>query len=113
MFFKIGVLKNFPKFIGKHLCRSLLFNKIDFIKKETPTQAYFCEFSDFKKQRFLDNFFDGCLLPICKYGVIYVRKERISHKNSNTRAWTKFAIILVHFIKNILEDPEAATGGVL
>ena len=24
---KIGVLKNFPKFTGKHLCESLLFNK--------------------------------------------------------------------------------------
>ena len=24
---KIGVLKNFPKFTGKHLCESLFFNK--------------------------------------------------------------------------------------
>ena len=28
MFFKIGVLKNFAKFAGKHLCQSLLFNKV-------------------------------------------------------------------------------------
>ena len=26
--YKKGVLKNFPKFTGKHLCRSLFFNKV-------------------------------------------------------------------------------------
>ena len=25
---KKGVLRNFPKFIGKHLCQSLCFNKV-------------------------------------------------------------------------------------
>ena len=25
---KIGILKNFAKFIGKHLCQSLLLNKV-------------------------------------------------------------------------------------
>ena len=25
---KKGVLKNFPKFTGKHLCQSLVFNKV-------------------------------------------------------------------------------------
>ena len=28
MFFKIGILKNFPKFTGKHLCQSLFFIKV-------------------------------------------------------------------------------------
>ena len=28
MFFKIGVLNNFAIFTGKHLCWSLLFNKV-------------------------------------------------------------------------------------
>ena len=28
MFFKIGVLKNFAIFTGKHLCQSLFFNKV-------------------------------------------------------------------------------------
>ena len=27
-FFKLGVLKNFAKFTGKHLCQSLFFNKV-------------------------------------------------------------------------------------
>ena len=28
VFFKKGALKNFSKFTGKHLCRSLFFNKV-------------------------------------------------------------------------------------
>ena len=46
MFFKIGVLKNFVNFIGKHLCWSFVFNKVagleacSFIKKEIPTQLF-------------------------------------------------------------------------
>ena len=41
VFCKKGVLKNFAKFIGKHLCQSLLFNKVaglrpaTVLKKET------------------------------------------------------------------------------
>ena len=40
VFCKKGVFKNFAKFTGKHMCRSLFFNKVtgiawNFIKKET------------------------------------------------------------------------------
>ena len=47
---EIGVLKNFPKFTGKHLRQSLFFNKVarayacNFIKKETLAQLFSCEF---------------------------------------------------------------------
>ena len=46
---KKGVLRNFTKFTGKHLCQSLLFNKVagaacNFIKKETLAQVFSCEF---------------------------------------------------------------------
>ena len=37
---KIGVLRNFTKFTGKHLYQSLFFN----IKKETLAQAFSSEF---------------------------------------------------------------------
>ena len=37
-----GVLENFSKFKEKHLCRSLL--ACSFIKKETTTQVFSCEF---------------------------------------------------------------------
>ena len=35
MFFKIGVLKGFSKFIGKHLYQSLSFNKVVGVKPAT------------------------------------------------------------------------------
>ena len=46
---KKGVLRNFTKFTGKHLCQSLFFNKVsggtcNFIKKENLAQAFSCEF---------------------------------------------------------------------
>ena len=34
MFCKKGVLANFAKFTGKHLCQSLLFNKVAGLKSE-------------------------------------------------------------------------------
>ena len=52
VFCKKGVLANFTKFPGKHLCQILFFNKVaghrseacSFIKKETLAQV-FCEIS--------------------------------------------------------------------
>ena len=35
VFFKKGVLKNFGKFTGKHLCQSLFFNKVAEVRPET------------------------------------------------------------------------------
>ena len=45
VFCKKGVLRNFVKFTGKHLCQSFFLNKIaeacNFIKKETLAQVFF------------------------------------------------------------------------
>ena len=46
VFCEKGVLRNFAKFTGKHLCQSLFFNKVaggacNFIKKETLTQVFY------------------------------------------------------------------------
>ena len=47
-----GVLRNFAKFKGKHLCQSLFLNKVagrNFIKKETMAQVIsfeFCKISE-------------------------------------------------------------------
>ena len=49
VFCKEGVLRGFAKFIGKHLCQSLFFNKVeacDFIQKETLAQVLYCEFCE-------------------------------------------------------------------
>ena len=51
MFFKIDVLKNFSIFTGKHLCWSLFFIKL-FIKEESPTQAFSCEYCEILMNRF-------------------------------------------------------------
>ena len=53
-----GVLINFAKFAGKHLCQGLFFNKVEaeacnFIKKETLARVFSCEFCEISK----DNLF--------------------------------------------------------
>ena len=44
---KKGVLRNFAKFIGKHLCQGLFFNK-----KDTLAQVFSCEFCEISKNTF-------------------------------------------------------------
>ena len=48
MFFKIGVLKNFANFAGKHLC----WNACNFIKKRLPHRCFFVKSSKFLKAPF-------------------------------------------------------------
>ena len=52
---KIGVLRNFPKFAGKHLCQSLFFvpQACNFIKQELLAQVFSCEFCEISKKSFL------------------------------------------------------------
>ena len=47
VFSKKGVLRNFTKFTGKHLCQSLFF------KKETLAHVFSCEFWEISKNTFL------------------------------------------------------------
>ena len=55
---KQGVLRNFAKFIGKHLCQSLFFNKVagprpaTLFKKKTLSQLFSCEFCKISKNIF-------------------------------------------------------------
>ena len=55
-----GVVRNFAKFTRKHLCQSLLFNKVtglpeawDFFKKETVALVFSGEFWEIFKNTFL------------------------------------------------------------
>ena len=51
---EIGVLRNFTKFTGKHLCQSLFFNKV---AAQTLAQVFSCEFCEiFKNILFTENF---------------------------------------------------------
>ena len=54
---KKGVLKNFTKFKGKHLCQSLFFNKVEGLRPAyvTLAQVFFCEFYEIFK-----NVYGGC-----------------------------------------------------
>ena len=60
VFCEKGVLRNFTKFAGKHLCQSLFFNKVaglrpqvcNFIKRETLAQMFSCEFRKISKNTF-------------------------------------------------------------
>ena len=47
---KKGVLRNFAKFIGKHLCQNLFFNKVALA--ETLVQVFTCEFCEISKNTF-------------------------------------------------------------
>ena len=68
MFFKIGVLKNFPIFIGKHLCCSLFLNKLQtfrpvtFLRRDSSTGIFLTIMLNFQEQLFLQNTSGGCLL---------------------------------------------------
>ena len=46
VFCKKGVLRNFAKFTGKHLCQGLFFNK------ETLAQVFSCEFCEISTNNF-------------------------------------------------------------
>ena len=48
---KKGVLRNFAKFTGKHLCQSVFFNKLE-TQKETLAQVFPCEFCEISKNTF-------------------------------------------------------------
>ena len=52
VFCKNGVLKNFPKFTGKHLCQGLKPEACKFIKNETLTQVFSSEFNELIKETF-------------------------------------------------------------
>ena len=54
VFCKKGVLKNFRKLTGKHLCQSLFFNKFEGLRpttllKKTLAKVFLCEFCETSK----------------------------------------------------------------
>ena len=63
MFCKKGVLANFAKFTGKHLCQSLLFNKVaglrpaTLLKKWLWHKCYPVSFMKFLRTTFSQNIF--------------------------------------------------------
>ena len=66
MFFKIGVLKNFANFIGKHQCWSLFLIKLQawrpatLLKRDSNTGVFLWNLRNSKEHLFLQNTSGGC-----------------------------------------------------
>ena len=60
VFCKKGVLRFFPKFTGKHLCESLVFNKV--VKKRLWHRCFPVNFAKFLRTPFLQNTSERLLL---------------------------------------------------
>ena len=80
VFFEKGVLGNFAKFTGKHLCKSLFLKKVaglrqacNFIKKETLAQVFSFEFCAILRTPFLQNTSGGCFCHL-KEKMIFMQK---------------------------------------
>ena len=62
-----GVLRDFAKLAGKHLCQSILFNKVAVLRpatllKKRPWHRRFpVNFAKFLRTSFFQNTFGGCL----------------------------------------------------
>ena len=70
VFCKKGVLRNFAKFTGKHLCQS------PFIKKEALVQVFSCEFCEILRTRFFKKhlwwlLLHGVLTSCCTYFMLH------------------------------------------
>ena len=69
VFYKKTVLKNFAKFTGKRLCRSLFFDKVaggvcNFIKREPLTLVFSLEFCEILRTSTLKNIRERLLLRL-------------------------------------------------
>ena len=62
VFSKKGVLRNFAKYTGKHLCQSLLIEACNFIKKELWQRCFSVDFAKFLRTPFLTKHFRWLLL---------------------------------------------------
>ena len=66
VFCKKGILRNFPKFSGKHLCQGLFFNKVaglrpgTLLKKRLWHRCFAVNFAKFLRIPFLQNTSSGC-----------------------------------------------------
>ena len=69
MFCKKGVLENFAKFTRKHLCQSMLFNKIAGLKKRPWNKCFPVNFAKFLRTPLLRNTSGR---PLLSYGCFLV-----------------------------------------
>ena len=76
VFCKRGILRNFTKFFGKHLCQGLFFNKVagpgtvTLLKKRLWHRCFPVNYAKFLRTLFLQNTSGGCF---CKFFKEYAR----------------------------------------
>ena len=91
---KKGVLRNFAKSTGKHLCQSLFFSKVagacNFIKKGTLAQEFSSGFCKFLRTPFVQNTLERLLLE-CAQGY---QQMQLPWNVSHNRYCENFAKIL-------------------
>ena len=99
---KKGVLRNFTKFTGKHLCQSFFFNKAvglglracNVIKKETQAQAFSCECCEISKNTFLQNTTGRLLLVFLSKTLrrlkTFLRTSMSQERLNNLMLWTTY-----------------------
>ena len=83
---KKGVLRNFTKCTGKHLCQSFFFNKVtglspescSFIKKETLTKVFSCEFCETSQNTFFtEPLWTTASAATTRHGVTRKRRRKL------------------------------------
>ena len=104
MFFKIGVLKNFAIFTGKHLCQSLFLTKLQAylqafrpvtLLEKTPTQVFFCKYcKSFKSTLFNKTSAVGASV-YCTFKTL----TRLAQQNESSL----FAVLIADVGKKILK----------
>ena len=117
MFCEKGVLRNFAKFTGKHLCQSLFFSiklqasVCNFIIKEVLAQVFSCEFCEISQSIFSHrtapvaaSVFRILLILNLSFKIILTSKE--SSENA-TSSFPIFFIILIDIQRMVTIIPQA------
>ena len=129
VFCKKGILRNLATFTGKHLCQSLLLNKVagfkacNFIKKETLAQVFSCKCCVISKDTFFTEHLRTTATVLCvilllmvnfwisnvKYNFILVTLQKQSPKRCSTllkkRLWHRG--FPVDFAKSLKASPNS------
>ena len=90
MFCKKGVVRNFTKFTGKHLCQSLFFNKVaglspaTLLKKRLWHRCFPLNFAKFLRTLCLQNTSDRLLLPIVNNNNNNSNNNNNNNNNNNS-----------------------------
>ena len=103
MFCKKGVLRNFAKFTGKHLCQSLFFNKVaglraaTLLKKRLWHRFFPVNFAKFLRAPFLQNTYCGCFWRLTLTGMTERRKSFVLKLYKYKFAQNAFCTFYVFF----------------